>query len=423
MEIRERWLCPQQGMRSTMPEVHNASQVLRCPMLERMVSHSLNNVTQVNLAVVCVHGLVSALGIVENALVLWVVGFRVRRTVASVWVLNLSLSDLLTTLTLPLFTFYLYSSHSWELGEPLCVAQSAVFFLNLFISAFLLAVISLDRCLLVARPIWSQNRRCVRTAWAVCGLGWLWAAANTLPYLPFRVVTERRDGRKLCYHNFALYSDPAWLERDCRLRQDATAISKFTLAFLVPLAVIAGSYVCLSRSLLLRRRSLTGGSRNRISSCSSASSSPLSRSFAKMMAAIIAAFVVCWSPYHAFCLLEMASHDWPLGSTLVEVGLPIATTVSFLNAILNPMLYAFSCPHFSVRIRQSLGALLEGLLEEGEGGGRRKLGSLSGSSQSQRKRRDTPALIPQHAVFLSHSSTASYQLNYCAAESQESKML
>ncbi|KPP56936.1 hypothetical protein Z043_125398 [Scleropages formosus] len=189
------------------------------------------------------------------------------------------------------------------------------------------------------------------------------------------------------------------------------------LAFVGPLTVIASSYVCLNWGLRLRRRSHGVRDGGRMSSCSLAPSSPLSHSFVKMMAAIISAFALCWAPYHALCLLEMASHEWPYGSKLVEAGLPLATTAAFLNAILNPVLYAFSCPHFCVRIRQSLGAVLEGLLEEGE------LGNGC-SHRRTRLRRDTPASIPQHSVFLSQSSSSfSYQVQYRAAECQEGEAL
>uniref|UniRef100_UPI0037E97762 prostaglandin D2 receptor 2 isoform X1 n=2 Tax=Semicossyphus pulcher TaxID=241346 RepID=UPI0037E97762 len=384
---------------------------LFCPLLQAMKEHSLNNNTKANMVVVCIHGLVSCLGILENALILWVVGFRLRRrTVASVWVLNLAMSDFLATLTLPLFTFYLSSSHSWELGSLLCITQASIFFLNMFVSAFLLAAISLDRCLLVSKPVWSQNHRSVSGAWRVCALGWLWAAINTLPYFLFRSVTEKQDGRKLCYHNFALYSSSgATLERDCKVRQAATAISKLLVAFLFPLVVIAGSYIqiCLSFRKRRRRRKQSasrlndalivsnknGGSATMNTptttkttniflkpppSGPSLSPSPtalspsnnpnqLSQSFTKMVTFVIAAFVLCWAPYHIFCMIEVTAQYWHKNLYLVEVGLPLATTIAFLNPVLNPILYAFSCPNFCVRIRQSLGAVFDGLVEEGGG--------------------------------------------------------
>ncbi|XP_029621735.1 prostaglandin D2 receptor 2 [Salmo trutta] len=427
----------------------NSSSSAVCPLLQTMLDHSLNNNTGVNLVVVCVHGLVSCLGILENALVLWVLGFRLRRrTVASVWVLNLALSDFLATLTLPLFTHYLHSSHSWELGGLLCTAQSSVFFLNMFVSAFLLAAISLDRCLLVARPVWSQNHRSISAAWKVCALGWLWAAANTFPYFLFRAVTEKTDGRKLCYHHFGLYSSPGTLERDCRVRQAATAVSKTFLAFLLPLVVIAGSYALFGISLSQRRKRRRKDSSSRLTGAlivtnverrelkpntNTKSSTPnpkgstpistsiklssrrtepgLSRGFTKMVTSVIATFALCWAPYHVFCLIEVAAQYWPTKVVLVEVGLPVATTFAFLNPVLNPVLYAFSCPNFCIRIRQSLGSLMEGLVEEGGMGGagggglglsirkgrRKGRGSLGGNSSSSPSclgTPDSPHLLP-----------------------------
>uniref|UniRef100_A0A3Q0TAL2 Prostaglandin D2 receptor 2 n=1 Tax=Amphilophus citrinellus TaxID=61819 RepID=A0A3Q0TAL2_AMPCI len=322
-----------------------ATEQVFCPQLEKMREHVLINNTQVNMAVVCIHGLVSGLGILENALIIWVVGFRLRqRTVASIWVLNLALSDFLATLTLPLFTLYLNSRHSWELGNPLCKVQTSIFFINMFVSAFLLAAISLDRLLLVTKPVWSQNHRSVAGAWKVCILGWLWAAVNSLPYYIFRSVTETKHTRKLCYHNFAMYlSSNATLETECNVRQWTTAMSKLLLAFLFPLAVIAGSYIKICLSLRSRNRR---------------------RNFSKMVTSVIAAFALCWAPYHIFCMIEVAAQYKEECLKLVEVGLPLATTLAFLNPILNPILYVFSCPHFCVRIRQSLGAVFDGLVEE-----------------------------------------------------------
>uniref|UniRef100_A0A671S690 Prostaglandin D2 receptor 2 n=1 Tax=Sinocyclocheilus anshuiensis TaxID=1608454 RepID=A0A671S690_9TELE len=284
---------------------------LLCPLLQTMISNTLNKDTGVNLAV---HGVVSALGILENGLVLSVLGFRLQRKMCQtasyhVWVLNLALSDFLTTLTLPLFTHYLFMNHSWELGGPLCGAQ----------------------------PVWTQNHHTVSAAWKICGLGWAWAAVNAFPYFMFRSVVDKQDGRKLCYHNFALYSSSNTLHTDCKVRQAATAVSKVLLAFVIPLVVIA-------KSVFISVR--------------------LSESFTKMVISVIATFILCWVPYHVFCLLEVTAQYKTEIVEFVELSLPVATTFTFLNSVLNPIIYSFSCPNFCTRIRQSLGALFEGLVEE-----------------------------------------------------------
>lgn len=371
---------------------------LFCPILQHMRRQSNN--TEANTGLICIHGLVSGLGILENALILWVVGFRLqRRTVASVWVLNLALSDLLATLTLPLFTFYLKSFNSWELGSPLCKIQSSIFFLNMFVSAFLLAAISLDRYFMITKPVWSQNHRSVTGAWRLCGLGWLWAAVNVLPYFFFRMVTEKLDGKKLCYHNFALYvSTQESLDGHCKAWQAGTAISKLLLAFLLPLVIIAASYVQIALTLRNRHKqrkrsasqsialesgqTATTKNKKLFYRCLSSSpslptttfpagrcnqSSQLSQGFTKMVTFVIAAFVLCWAPYHIFCIIEVAVHYQPQYYKLVEAGLQIATTFAFFNPVLNPILYVFSCPDFCKRIQQSVGAVFEALVEEGEG--------------------------------------------------------
>ncbi|XP_070684399.1 prostaglandin D2 receptor 2-like [Pempheris klunzingeri] len=375
---------------------------LLCPLLEEMKNHNVSIDVKTNLVLVCIHSLVSCLGILENALILWVVGFRLqRRTVASVWVLNLAMSDFLTTLTLPLFTHYLGSYHSWNLGNPLCKIQTSIFFLNMFVSAFLLAAISLDRCLLVVKPVWCQNHRSVAGAWKVCALGWLWAAINTLPYILFRTVTETQDGRRLCYHNFALYSSSqATVKQNCEERQAATAISKLLLAFLFPLMVIAWSYIHICFKLRTRRRrrklsanrltdtqilsnkSGTTGITNTptttnnffkppttlsVTKSNQTKNNQLSQSFTRMVTFVILAFALCWAPYHIFCIIEVTAQYCRQNLKLVEMGLHLATTFAFLNPILNPILYAFSCPDFCGRIRQSVGAVFDGLVEEGEG--------------------------------------------------------
>lgn len=377
-------------------QVASGSQLF-CPLLQHMRNQSSN--TKTNIGLICIHGLVSALGILENALILLVVGFRLqRRTVASVWVLNLALSDLLATLTLPFFTFYLKSSNSWELGNPLCKIQSSIFFLNMFVSAFLLVAISLDRCLLITKPVWSQNHRSVGGAWKLCGLGWLWAAANAFPYYFFRSVTEKYDGRKLCYHNFALYSSSRpGLHSHCNLWQAGTTISKFLLAFLLPLVIIAVSYIQISLALKTRHNwrkqsrcvALESGQTdaatknkkpffrrhssspsllpNTLPPTSSNQRSQLSQSFTKMVTFVLAAFVVCWAPYHIFCMIEVAADYQQQYFKLVEGGLHIATTLAFLNPVLNPVLYVFSCPNFCMRIQQSLGAVFDAVVEEGGG--------------------------------------------------------
>ncbi|XP_038851687.1 prostaglandin D2 receptor 2-like [Salvelinus namaycush] len=330
-----------------------SSSPVYCPLIQAMVnvsvpSNSSARVGALSLVMVCLHGLVSSFAILENLLILGVVGFRIRRTVISVWILNLAASDLLSTASLPFFTIFLARGGTWTLGTTFCKLHSSVFFLNMFVSAFLLAAISLDRCLVVLKPVWAQNRRNVRLVGRVCGVIWAMAILCTLPYYLFRDTIRRHDGRVMCYYNFVQY----FLVREfdlrelCEARQDALAFSKLLLAFILPLVVIVGSYVLVNIGITrrgLRRRSFR---------------------FVRLVVAVVVSFVVCWAPYHIFSVLEAVAHYQPSLRGLVSHCLPPAASLAFLNSVLNPILYVFSCPDLCGKIRQSLGAVLESVLAE-----------------------------------------------------------
>ncbi|KAK6292014.1 hypothetical protein J4Q44_G00377990 [Coregonus suidteri] len=353
----------------------SSSSPVYCPLIQAMVnasvpSNSSAEVGSLSLATVCLHGLVSCFGILENILILGVVGFRVRRTVISMWILNLAASDLLSTASLPFFTLFLARGESWTLGTTFCKLHSSLFFLNMFVSAFLLAAISLDRCLVVLKPIWVHNRRNVQLVGRVCGIIWALALLCTVPYYLFRDTIHRRDGRIMCYYNYAQYLPVREfdLKERCEARQDALAFSKLLLAFIIPLVVIVWSYVSVTISIARRGRNRR----------------PFR--FVRLVVAVMMSFVICWAPYHIFSVLEAVAQYRPSLRGLVARGLPPTASLAFLNSVLNPILYVFSCPDLCNKIRQSLGAVLESVLAE-------DLGEWSRRQSTQRSSISTSELL------------------------------
>ncbi|XP_036404955.1 prostaglandin D2 receptor 2-like [Megalops cyprinoides] len=369
-----------------------ANRTKYCELIEDMMNSRASNSSDrlVSMGTVWLHGIVSTFGILENLLILWVIGFRVQRSVISVWILNLAASDLLATASLPAFTVFLAKGGTWTLGTTFCKIHSSVFFLNMFVSGFLLAAISLDRALVSLCPVWAQNHRDVGLATRVCGVIWALAFLNTVPYYLFRDTIQRRDGRIMCYYNFRQLPVPGADEEEiCRSRQDVTAVSKFLLAFLLPLLVIVGSYVAVSISISRR------GRRH-------------SFRFFRLVVAVIVSFVLCWAPYHVLSLLEaVAQYHRPLRQGVAR-ALPPFVSLAFINSLLNPLLYVFSCPDFLAKIRQSLGAVLESVLAEdlGELARRRSTArSTTSTNELLQRLRIAPALknnTPGHEEEAEH---------------------
>ncbi|KAG6921068.1 chemerin chemokine-like receptor 1, partial [Chelydra serpentina] len=172
----------------------------------------------------------SLLGLVGNSLVVWVTNFRMRRTVNSIWFLSLALADLLYSLLLPFFaTKAATADGAWVFGNFLCKAVNSLLFLSMFASVFQLTLISADRCLLVARPVWAQRFRTLRWAWGAAGGAWLLAGAFSAPYLAYR--KERCSAKRcICINDFGA------------TRKQTLIVVRFVAGFLAPLLVITACH-------------------------------------------------------------------------------------------------------------------------------------------------------------------------------------
>lgn len=303
--------------------------------------------TSLNVFTISLHGMFSSIGIIENLLILGVVGFHVRRSVISIWILNLAASDLLATASLPFFTLYMARGNTWTLGTTFCRIHSSIFFLNMFVSGFLLAAISLDRCLVVLRPVWAQNYRNVPLVGKICGVIWALAVVCTIPFYIFRDTIPQPNGKIQCYYNYGRFlpSGPYDVEYLCKQRKEALAFMKLFLAFLIPLLIIILSYAAVNIGLARR------GCRRPFR-------------FVRLVVAVVVSFILCWAPYHFFIILEVMTPRGHPANTVAAKALPISATIGFLNSVLNPILYVFSCPDLCNKIRHSLGAVMESVLAE-----------------------------------------------------------
>ncbi|XP_032126246.1 C3a anaphylatoxin chemotactic receptor [Sapajus apella] len=141
------------------------------------------------------------LGLPGNGLVLWVAGLKMKRTVNTVWFLHLTLADLLCCLSLPFSLAHLALQGKWPYGSFLCKLIPSIIVLNMFASVFLLTAISLDRCLVVLKPIWCQNHRSVGTAFTICGCIWMMAFVMCIPMFMYREIFTI-DNHNTCGYRF-----------------------------------------------------------------------------------------------------------------------------------------------------------------------------------------------------------------------------
>ncbi|XP_019220776.1 chemokine-like receptor 1 [Oreochromis niloticus] len=329
------------------------------------LKQSLNTVSLILYSVAFV------LGVLGNGVVIWVTGFKMKKTVNTVWYLNLAVADFLFTVFLPLSVTYLASGFHWPFGKFMCKLNSTISFLNMFASVYILVVISVDRCVSVVWPIWAQNHRNVRRASYVSLCVWVVALILSAPYFIFRDTAKRSENQILCFNNYALsdnYTAPSVIQLN-KFRHLAMTITRLFLGFAVPFTVIVSCYAVIIHHL---RRNRTMASQS-------------TRTF-KIVTAVIVTFFLCWAPFYIIGVIELvkftsATHNKTL-DLVTHVGMPLATSLAFLNSCFNPLLYVFMGHDFKDKVRKSIRNALETVFQEEETRTRTYTGSVV-TSQSK----------------------------------------
>ncbi|XP_042295772.1 chemokine-like receptor 1 [Sceloporus undulatus] len=294
-----------------------------------------------NIISMVIYSLAFVLGVIGNGLVIFITGFRMKKTVNTVWFLNLAIADFTFTLFLPLSVAYVALEFHWPFGQAMCKLNSALAFLNLYASVYLLMVISIDRCISVRYPVWAQNHRTPRLASFVSLGVWIMALLLCSPNLHFRTTAPDLYDENVinCYSNYGNHTE------QIKSRHHGMIISRFIFAFIIPFTVIV---VCYGAIVLKLRR-------NRLAN----SSKPF-----KVITAVIVAFFVCWLPYHIFSFIETKVMEQPELHLVLLIGIPLTSSLAFINSCLNPILYVFMGHDFKERLRRSLLSAFENAFAE-----------------------------------------------------------
>ncbi|KAJ6663640.1 hypothetical protein lerEdw1_009719 [Lerista edwardsae] len=275
------------------------------------------------------------LGVSGNSLVVWTVARRKKRnTFTSTCYLNLAIADLLFSAgRIPALVQEIMHKR-WPFGLVLCKLHTFARYLTVFSSVFILTLISVYRCLLVARPVWARNHRGPRFQLFMCIGAWVLAFVFSVPYLVVRGINYK-DGVAYCG-----YRKDLQFSTEFPLR-----LSRFLGGFLVPFMVIISAYLVLICKL--RRRQWKGSHRT-----------------FTLVATIVVLFFVCWLPHHVFTLVSMKSSVDVWG-----IGLKVSNFLAYLHSCLNPVIYCFVGYHRSRGLRRKasfLGIFRKALTEEDE---------------------------------------------------------
>ncbi|KAK7160868.1 hypothetical protein R3I93_008513 [Phoxinus phoxinus] len=282
-------------------------------------------------ALVC-YSIVFLLGVPGNGLVVWVTAFRMPNSVNAQWFLNLAIADLLCCLSLPLLMVPLAQDQHWPFGDVACKLLNGLFYMMMYCSVLLLVVISLDRFLLVTKPVWCQNHRHQRQARSVCFVVWILALLGGSPQFALMEAYEASKTKILCVASYRTLGH-AW----------AVILTRSFLSFLLPFLIICGSH--------WKVYHMTSSGRQR--------GSDKSGRMLRVILAVVLSFFLCWIPLQIVDLLQLATYGQ---SARLEANLRLAHVLTvclgYVNSCLNPLLYVCLGRGFKANLISSLRSVL-----------------------------------------------------------------
>ncbi|XP_032803255.1 chemerin-like receptor 2 [Petromyzon marinus] len=296
----------------------------------------------VKYASIIVFTVVFVLGSVGNFLVIWILGFKMKRTMVTLFFLHLSIADFILVMQIPVVIAHGAMNWHWAMGTAMCKLISFGTFVNMNASVYFLTLISLDRYAALVHPVSSLPLRRLRLARWLCLAVWLLALLLSLPSLIFRTTIED-SGFVFCYNDYGeSFEEQTW-------NITAVNVCRVVLGFAVPYAVMIFCYCCIGARLRHVDKSRRGNS-------------------FRIIVVVVVAFFVCWAPYHAIGLLETASyvHNNDTMYETSQKAMPVIAGLVYINSCINPILYVFSGSHLKAQFRRSLVAAIENAFRDQE---------------------------------------------------------
>ncbi|NXL34644.1 C3AR protein, partial [Glaucidium brasilianum] len=349
-------------------------------LLDNSSSHeqAAANYASESIVSIAIFIIIFIIGVPGNGLVIWVAGLKMKRSVNIVWFLNLAMADFMCCLSLPFSIVHLILHEHWPYGWFLCKVIPSIIIFTMFASIFLLVAISIDRCLLVMKPVWCQNHRTVKFISLICGGIWILAFIFCCPVFHYREASTQ-NGKTECGYSFGDddvymdYYDEVYMNASVNVSLEEYSpllyngndpwgnfyqgssvslallvinITRAVFGFVLPFGIMA---VCYALIAFRTRANQFHKPRNRM---------------LRTIVLVVAAFFICWAPYHVVGILPLVS---TLGIELRESLVlwdHLSTALAYANSCINPLLYVFVGRDFRAKARQTVQGILEGAFTE-----------------------------------------------------------
>ncbi|XP_063976912.1 pyrokinin-1 receptor-like [Diachasmimorpha longicaudata] len=267
---------------------------------------------------------------------------RSMHTATNYYLFSLAVSDLLLLVSgLPPEIYYIWSHYPYVFGEGFCITQSFAAEISANATVLTITAFTVERYVAICHPFFSHKISKPSRAVKYVILIWLLALCLAIPQaIQFGITFSLTP-------NGSIIPETASCSVKRQIIEHAFEISTILL-FVLPMTIITVLYVLigirLRRSKMLMVLKPHPVSIRLNCNDSARSKTKSQRNVIRMLVAVVAAFFICWAPFHAQRLLAVYAKS--VGDASAEslvTPYTILTYVSgifyYLSTTVNPLLY------------------------------------------------------------------------------------
>ncbi|CAD7685284.1 unnamed protein product [Nyctereutes procyonoides] len=274
------------------------------------------------------YSLVFIIGLVGNILVLLVLmQYRRLKSMTSIYLLNLAMSDLLFLFTLPFWIDYKLKD-DWIFGDGTCKLLSGLYYTGLYSEILFIILLTVDRYLAIVHAVFALRVRTVIFG-IISSIGaWVLALLASIPGFYFS-KTQRELSHTTCSLHFPYEDLKAW--------KQFQALKLNLLGLVLPLFVMIICYTAIIKILLKRPNEKKAKA-------------------VRLIFVIMIVFFLFWTPYNLTMLISAFQDslftDECRQSKQLDLAMQVTEVIAYTHCCVNPVIYAFVGERFRRYLRQ-----------------------------------------------------------------------
>nr|QTU90773.1 G-protein-coupled chemokine receptor [Lumpy skin disease virus] len=287
------------------------------------IPHCDDGVDTTSFGLITLYSTIFFLGLFGNIIVLTVLRKYKIKTIQDMFLLNLTLSDLIFVLVFP-FNLYDSIAKQWSLGDCLCKFKAMFYFVGFYNSMSFITLMSIDRYLAVVHPVKSMPIRTKRYGIVLSMVVWIVSTIESFPIMLF-YETKKVYGITYCH---VFYNDNA------KIWKLFINFEINIFGMIIPLTILLYCYYKILNTLK------TSQTKN--------------KKAIKMVFLIVICSVLFLLPFSvtvfvsSLYLLNVFSGCMAL--RFVNLAVHVAEIVSLCHCFINPLIYAFCSREFTKKL-------------------------------------------------------------------------